>query len=79
MDYQLFLNWLNSERNMSSRSARDVVSRLKRVINMIGSNSFDKNSIVILNDVEAFDSCSMYIKSQLRRSVTLYLEHIAQK
>ena len=75
MDYQEFLTWLETERKMSTRSARDVVSRLRRVVGLLGSDSIDSTSISKLNDITAFDECSMFIKSQLRRSVHLYLEY----
>lgn len=79
MDYQMFLDWLVNERKMNTRSARDVVSRLKRVVNMLGSDNIDENTITILNGIEVFDNCSMFIKSQLRRSVSLYLEYSIYK
>ena len=75
MNYQEFLVWLETERKMSKRSAKDVVSRLKRVVSLMGSDSLDNTSVSKLNEVAAFDECTMFIKSQLRRSVTLYLEY----
>lgn len=76
MDYQEFLAWLEGEKKMGTRSARDVVSRLKRVVGMLGTDVLDDASVLKLNEVDAFDECSMYIKSQLRRSVNLYLEYL---
>lgn len=78
MDYQMFLYWLETEKSMCTRSARDVVSRLRRVLNMLDIDNFNENPISKLSDVESFNSCSMFIKSQLRRSVALYLEYTAQ-
>lgn len=75
MNYQEFLVWLETERKMSKRSAKDVVSRLKRVVGLLGSDTLDSTSVSKLNEVAAFDECTMFIKSQLRRSVTLYLEY----
>lgn len=75
MDYQEFLAWLETERKMSKRSAKDVVSRLKRVAGLLGSDTLDSTSVSKLNEVVEFDECSMFIKSQLRRSVTLYFEY----
>ena len=75
MDYQEFLEWLETERKMSRRSAKDVVSRLKRVVGLLGSDTLDSASVSKLNEVATFDECTMFIKSQLRRSVTLYLEY----
>lgn len=76
MDYQEFLVWLEDEKKMGTRSARDVVSRLKRVVGMLGTDVLDDASVLKLNELDAFDECSMYIKSQLRRSVNLYLEYL---
>lgn len=76
MDYQEFLAWLETERGMSIRSSKDVVSRLKRVVNMIGTDEIKKNSAEKLQECEAFNTCSVYIKSQLRRSVNLYFEYL---
>lgn len=75
MNYQEFLAWLETERKMSKRSAKDVVSRLKRVVGLLGSDTLDSTSVSKLNEVAAFDECTMFIKSQLRRSVALYLEY----
>ena len=75
MNYQEFLAWLETERQMSKRSAKDVVSRLKRVVGLLGSDTLDSTSVSKLNEVTAFDECTMFIKSQLRRSVALYLEY----
>ena len=79
MNYQEFLIWLESERNMSIRSARDVVSRLRRVVRLLGSDSLDITSLSELSEVDSFNNCSMFIKSQLRRSVNLYLEYANKK
>ena len=76
MNYQEFLAWLETERQMSKRSAKDVVSRLKRVVGLLGSDTLDSTSVSKLNEVAAFDECTMFIKSQLRRSVALYLEYL---
>lgn len=75
MNYQDFVTWLETERNMSARSARDVASRLRRVVGFLGSDAIDGTAVSKLNGVAAFDECSMFIKSQLRRSVNLYLEY----
>jgi hypothetical protein len=79
MEYQEFLTWLENERAMSNRSERDVVSRLRRVVNLLGEEVIDEASVEKLNENSTFDDFSMYIKSQLRRSVKLYMEYSAQK
>ena len=76
MDTVKFLEWLSTEKSMGARSAKDVVSRLKRVVGLLGSDTLDSTSVSKLNEVAAFDDCTMFIKSQLRRSVALYLEYL---
>ena len=56
--YSEFLIWLEDERKMSKRSAKDVVSRLKRVVGLLGSDTLDSTSVSKLNEVAAFDECT---------------------
>lgn len=74
MDYIVFKQWLQDEKKMSTRSATDVVSRCKRINKMIDEENIDENTISILIDMEAFANMSTFIKSQLKRAATLYLE-----
>lgn len=75
MDNNDFYNWLIYEKKLSIRSAKDVISRCKRVCNhFISEGKIVKDSIVKMNSNEEFSNCSMFIKSQLRRAVNLYLE-----
>lgn len=74
MGYQSFLIWLREEKNMSERSARDVVSRLKRAIILLESEDINEGSIERLGNTPAFSECTTCIKSQLKRSVSLYQE-----
>ena len=60
---------------MSERSARDVVSRLRRISVLSNSSKLDNTTIQKLNELDSFNECSMFIKSQLRRALCLYLEH----
>lgn len=74
MDYENFLIWLQENKNMSNRSARDVVSRLKRAMLIINTYKVTNNSLESLNSNSEFKNLSMSVKSQLRRSITLYSE-----
>lgn len=76
MDYESFLAWLEEERKMSVRSARDVVSRLKRAIILLETGEINEESVDRLDSTPAFTKCTMFIKSQLRRSVKLYQEFL---
>ena len=74
MDYTKFQEWLQNEKGMSLRSARDVISRIKRVLLLSGAEKITSETVEMLNQNETFQDCSMFIKSQLRRSVVLYNE-----
>lgn len=74
MNYEGFLEWLKTEKNMSERSARDTVSRIKRALRIISGVSVDTMTLDKLNEAPEFLELSMFIKSQLRRAVTLYQE-----
>ena len=69
-----FLEWLKTEKSMSVRSAKDVVSRCGRVIRMLGTEEINSDTGYLLVENEGFLSSSMFIKSQLKRAISLYLE-----
>ncbi len=74
MDTQKFLAWLADEKHMSKRSAKDVISRYGRICRMLNIDSIDRNSLDHLRSCEEFLGKSTFIKSQLKRTVVLYLE-----
>ena len=74
MDYAVFKQWLQDEKNMSIRSATDVVSRCKRINKMTEKDSIDENSVSDLIEMDSYNEMSSYIKSQLKRAATLYME-----
>lgn len=74
MDYTKFQEWLQNEKGMSLRSAKDVISRIKRVLLISSADEITSETVETLNQNEVFQGCSMFIKSQLRRSVVLYNE-----
>lgn len=78
MDYLVFRQWLQDEKNMSVRSAKDVVSRCKRINRMTEEEDIDEKTVSVLIEMEAYDNMSSFIKSQLKRAVTLYLEFIKE-
>ena len=75
MNYDVFLEWLLVEKKMSRRAAKDVVSRCKRICNMLNINEIEVSTIESLNLSKEFLEKSMFIKSQLRRACTLWIEH----
>ena len=74
MDYVVFKQWLQDEKNMSIRSATDVVSRCKRINRMTDEEDINDKTISVLIEMESYDTMSSFIKSQLKRAATLYLE-----
>lgn len=74
MDYVVFKQWLQDEKNMSIRSATDVVSRCKRINRMTDEKDINDKTISVLIEMESYDTMSSFIKSQLKRAATLYLE-----
>lgn len=73
-DYSDFLNWLIVEKKMNQRSAKDVISRCKRVGKFLNIDELNSDSSEKLLQNEEYKASSMFIKSQLKRAVALYKE-----
>ena len=72
-----FKVWLMTKKCITDKSARDVISRLKRVA-MLDGISIEKirnETIQSIVKNTKFKILSPFIKSQLRRSVNLYCEY----
>ena len=74
MDSTRLLEWLMTEKKMSIRSAKDVLSRCGRIYRMLDIVAIDDGTMDTLQKNEEFKASSMFIKSQLKRTVTLCLE-----
>ena len=74
MCYDDFLTWLLNEKKLSRRAAKDVVSRCKRICNILDIKKIDSSTISELNSNAEFSEKSVFIKSQLRRAVNLWVE-----
>lgn len=74
MDYIIFSEWLKNSKNFSERSAKDVVCRCKRVNRIINKNDINTQTLTSLIESEIYENMSTYVKSQLKRAITLYLE-----
>lgn len=74
MDSTRLLEWLMNEKKLSIRSAKDVISRCGRIYRMLDIDSIDNVTLENLQNNEEFRASSMFIKSQLKRTVTLCLE-----
>ncbi|MCR5650896.1 MAG: hypothetical protein K6F86_06930 [Lachnospiraceae bacterium] len=75
MDYMTFNEWLIETHEMSERSARDVISRCKRICKMLNINEITDKTTDELIESEDYKNSSMYIKSQLKRAATLWLDY----
>lgn len=74
MNYMDMYQWLVQEKQLGSRSAKDVVSRCKRISRMLDTDVLNNSTAKSLEQNEQFVSCSIYIKSQLRRALSLAIE-----
>lgn len=74
MNYIDLYQWLVQEKQLGSRSAKDVVSRCKRISRMLDTDVLNHSTANSLEQNEQFADCSIYIKSQLRRALSLAIE-----
>ena len=74
MDTNSFVEWLSTEKSMRARSAKDVVSRCGRVNRLLGVEELGENVIDLLKENDEFQNSSTFIRSQLKRAVSLYIE-----
>ncbi len=75
MENKDLVDWLIECKGMTSRSAKDVLSRYGRVCKILNVEMLDDNSSQELIDSKKYIESSMFIKSQLKRTITLYLEY----
>ena len=64
-----------NEKKLSTKSARDVQSRLARALKILNKEEVTFDSIALLEEKEDFKCLSISVKSQLRRSIRLYCEY----
>lgn len=74
MDTTRFLEWLSTEKAMGARSAKDVVSRCARVNRLLSLEELEENTIGLLKENNDFQNSSTFVRSQLKRAVSLYIE-----
>jgi DNA (cytosine-5)-methyltransferase 1 len=74
MNIEHFRDWLVEEIEVSTRSASDVMSRLRRLSELISidSKSDIADQLHRLSKNESFKLLSPSVRSQLRRSLKLY-------
>lgn len=69
-----FKIWLCEQKKYTKRSANDVCSRLKRVCTLLGQENAENCNIDDLEINDDFNALTMSVRSQLRRSLRLFLE-----
>lgn len=74
MNTQGLLTWLMNDKKMSKRAAKDVLSRCGRVYRILEIDHLDDRSLKSLQEAQEFKESSMFVKSQLKRTITLCLE-----
>ena len=74
MDTVRFLEWLSTEKSMGTRSAKDVVSRCSRINRLLGTEELGVDTVDLLKENEEYQNSSTFIRSQLKRAVSLYVE-----
>lgn len=78
MNLLVFCDWLRNEKNMGEHSSKDVASRLRRVIKIVKTDRIDEGTHTLLKKSAEYDDFSPYVRSQLNRSITLYLEFMGK-
>ena len=71
-----FIDWLQKEKNYQKKTSHDIVSRLKRVKQLLGTID---EPIAALNKIEKNDDfkCLTHsVRSQLRKALRLYDEYL---
>lgn len=75
MHYEEFKKWLMQKNKYTDASIKDILSRLRRANNIL---TFQNDDIYLfkLNQCEEFQKASVFVKSQIRRSVRLYFQYL---
>jgi DNA (cytosine-5)-methyltransferase 1 len=75
MHYEEFKKWLMQKNKYTDASIKDILSRLRRANNIL---TFQNDDIYLfkLNQCEEFQKISVFVKSQIRRSVRLYFQYL---
>lgn len=70
-----FIEWLETKKGFTHKSAQDANSRLKRIYDLTGKDSVNADTLAELAAIADFTSLSVSVKSQLRRTVRLHREY----
>lgn len=80
MELGSFQQWLQTNHGLKERSAKDVISRIKRVRRIADINFQNPYDEIIetLEGFEGFNKLSDYVKPQLKRAIKLHKEYLQQ-
>jgi len=75
-----FHNWLQTEHQLARRSARDVVSRVRRGMKMIKITAKSSREKIAfdLSQCDEFQKASIFVKSQIKRAAHLYSDYLGR-
>ena len=75
MHYEEFKKWLMQKNKYTDASIKDILSKLRRANNIL---TFQNDDIYLfkLNKCEEIQKISVFVKSQIRRSVRLYFQYL---
>ena len=78
MEQDRFLSYLRNEKKLSYRSAKDVVSRIKRANSFVNVDS-KQNYNLIAKQLERKDkylALSPFVQTQIKRAIFLHKEYL---
>jgi len=70
----MFKKWLNETKGYSEKVSADINSRAKRAKRMLNKEDLSPEDIYTLSSLEEYEALTKYVKSQIKKSVSLYLE-----
>ena len=78
MEQDKFLSYLRNEKNLTLRSARDVISRINRAKSLVNVDSTQNYNKLIqqLERKDEFLALSRYVQPQIKRAIFLYKEYL---
>ena len=70
-----FIEWLQKEKNYKEKTSHDVVSRLKRVNQLLGTTDEPMVALKRIEKNNDFKCLTHSVRSQLRKALRLYDEY----
>jgi DNA (cytosine-5)-methyltransferase 1 len=78
LDYQAFSDWLAYSQELSDRTKRDIVSRLKRADSICAiKGQPDAYYLFQLEQSQAYKKLTTAVRSQMKRAITLFSEFLS--